>query len=253
MERRGLALDRGNQLRQVQAENLQRQDQVLDIGRLREQFAQRQRQEAARQTAERQRSLSGMEVLFHGKSRDRQETMLNQWRVAATQDIPRVENAREIWEKDPWNEEAKAWRETRNTIDWESQEVNKIVRAIEDWYGAHPWQSLALRVGVMNTPLDLGRLEQQYAQNLRFLKGSQQKLEHLEQTWEQKQSAYEQQLEWRAASIQEARENLRVIAENPEHFRKFWDREDQAVQRERQQRERERSLDRDRGHDGVGA
>jgi hypothetical protein len=250
MERRGLLSDRGSQLRQVQAENLQRQNEVLDIGRLREQLAQHQRQEGERQAAERQKALSRVEVFFHGKSRGHQETILHQWHVTATQDIPRVENARAIWEKDPWDQDAKAWREARNSIDREVQEVNKVVQAIKDWYRAHPWQSLGLRLGVMKTPVELGRLEQEYTQNVRFLKGGHQTLERLEQTWEQKRSAYEQHLEWKAASIQETRESLRVIAENPEHFRKFWDQEDRAVQQERQRRERERSLERDRGHDG---
>ncbi len=254
MDRRGLASDRGNQLRQVQAENLQRQAQVLDIARLREQLVQRQLQEAARQKeAERQKALARVEVFFHGKSREGQETILHQWRATAAQDIPRVESARAIWEKDPWDQEAKAWRETRNIIDWESQGVNKSMQAIEDWSRAHPWQSLALRVGIMKTPVELGRLERQYAQNLRLLKGTHQRLERLEQTWEQKQPAYERQLERRAASIQAARENLRVISENPEHFQKLWDQEARAVQQEQQRRERDeqqRSLDRDRDRGG---
>ena len=233
MERRGDPSDRGNQLRQVQAENLQRQAQVLDIGRLREQLAERQRQEAVRQKeAERQKAVALVEVLFYGKSREQQKTLLRQWQALATQDIPRVDNARAIWEKDNWDQDAKAWRETRRTIDWESQEVHKNVQAIEGWYRAHPLQTLALRTGLMRTPAELGRLEEQYSQNARFLQGSRQKLEQLEQAWERKQPAYEQQLERRAGLITEARENLRVIAENPEHFRKLWEQVDQAVQRE---------------------
>jgi hypothetical protein len=46
MERRGTATDRGDQLRAVKAENLQRQALLLDIGKMRAELA--QRQEAAR-------------------------------------------------------------------------------------------------------------------------------------------------------------------------------------------------------------
>jgi len=41
MERRGTATDRGDQLRAVQAENLQRQALLLDIGKMRAELAQR--------------------------------------------------------------------------------------------------------------------------------------------------------------------------------------------------------------------
>jgi hypothetical protein len=44
--------------------------------------------------------------------------------------------------------------------------------------------------------------------------------------------------------IQEARRNLQVVKQNPEHFQKVWEREDQSF---RQERQRSREHDRDRG------
>ena len=59
MERRGVVSDRGNQLRQVQAENVQRKAAVIDIGQLRSQLAQRQQEEAARRRETEQKKDPG--------------------------------------------------------------------------------------------------------------------------------------------------------------------------------------------------
>ena len=60
-------------------------------------------------------------------------------------------------------------------------------------------QSLMLRAGLKKTPSDLAWLEQQHAANLKFLEGSQRRLEEFEDTWATKKRVqYQQQLERKA-------------------------------------------------------
>jgi hypothetical protein len=99
MERRGEASDRGGQLRQVRADNTQRQAAVVDIGQLRAQLTQRQEEEATRRwEAEQKRVLEEVEAVFRGKGTLHRETMLKRWRYLATREVPEVENARAYWE-----------------------------------------------------------------------------------------------------------------------------------------------------------
>lgn len=250
MERRGVASDRGNQLRQVKTENVQRKAAVLDIGQLRDQLAKREEEQAAsRREAEQKELLNQVEAAFHGLSRMGQESILKRWRHLADKEIPQIEDARALWEQDQWDPDAKVWRETRNTIDWETKQLTKAVQAVEDWHHAHPVQSLVIRAGLKKTPTDLQWLEQRSGESARFLEGSQRRLEELEQAWSKKQTQYEQQLEREGEQIGEARKYLRMIEENPEHFQKIWQREDQAFRQELHRREqgRHRSHDRDRG------
>src|SRR5215831_9848499 len=174
------------------------------------------------------------------------EATLKHWRNLATQEVPDVENARALWERDQWDPDAKAWRETLKTIDWEMNQVARAAAAVEEWHRKHPVQSLVLRTGLKKPPADLQRLAQMHAESTRFLQGSQRRLEELEQAWPKKRLIYQQQLEQEGEEIRKAKKCLRVIEGNPEHFRKVWKREEQAFQnREREQR-RGRG-DRDRG------
>ena len=250
MERRGAASDRGNQLRQVQADNTQRQAAVLDIGQLRAQLAQRQEEEAARRReAEQKKLLEEVEAVFRGKGPLHREATLKRWRYLATREVPDVENARAYWEQDQWDPDAKAWRETRKTIEWETGQVARSAAAIEEWRRKHPVQALALRTGLKKPPADLQRLEQTHAETVRFLEGSQRRLAELEQAWPKKRLAYQQQLEREGEEIRKAKRFLGVIESNPEHFQKFWQREDQALFQKRAHKH-ERTPDRGRGHGG---
>jgi len=238
MMRRGEASDRGDQLRQVQADNAQRKAVVVDIGQLRNQLAQRQEEEAVhRREAEQRKLLEEVEAAFRGKGPLHREATLKHWRYLATQEVPDVENARALWERDQWDPDAKAWRETLKTIDWEMNQVARAAAAVEEWHRKHPVQSLVLRTGLKKPPADLQRLAQMHAESTRFLQGSQRRLEELEQAWPKKRLIYQQQLEQEGEEIRKAKKCLRVIEGNPEHFRKVWKREEQAFQnRERAQR-----------------
>jgi hypothetical protein len=122
--------------------------------------------------------------------------------------------------------DAKAWRETRKTIEWETGQVARSAAAIE--HRKHPVQARALRTGLKKSPADLQRLEQTHAESIRFLEGSQRRLAELEQAWPKKRLAYQQQLEREGEEIRKAKRLLGVIDRNPEHFQTFWGREDQA-------------------------
>ena len=50
--------------------------------------------------------------------------------------------------------DAKAWRETRKTIEWDTGQVAKAAAAIEEWRRQHPVQALALRTGLKKPPAD---------------------------------------------------------------------------------------------------
>ena len=253
MERRGEASDRGNQLRQVGEENRTRQAVVLDIGQLRDQLARRQAEEAARRReAEEKKLLADVEAEFIGKGPIGRDSVLKRWRTLAQREIPDLRNARTLWEQDRYDPEASAWRETRNSIEWETQQTRKAARAIDDWHTAHPVQSLMLRAGLKKTPTDLAWLEQQHAANLKFLEGSERRLKELEENWATKKSLqYQQQLERDGEGIRRARRALQIIDKHSDHFRQLWQREEQAFKRQLQQQERERnrrrSRDRDRG------
>jgi hypothetical protein len=247
MERRGTATDRGDQLRAVHAENRQRQAIVLEIGQLRAQLVQRQAQIILRrQQAEQKKILGQVEQAFQGKSRSGQEAVLTRWRALAGKEIPDVEKARAIWERDPVDPDAKAWRENHSTIAWETQQVDQSGQAVADWHRAHPVQSLILRTGLMKSPGTLQELERRHRNTVRFLEGSQRRLQELEQAWPQKEPVYQQQLQQEGGEIQQARRNLQVVKQNPEHFQQVWEREDQSFRQQRQ-RSRERDRDRDRG------
>ena len=194
MERRGVSSDRGNQLRQVKTDNVQRKAAILDIGQLRDQLTKRQEEQAARRReAEQKKLLDQVEAVFHGQSRMGQESILKRWRHLAGKEIPQIEDARAHWEQDQWDPDAKAWRETRNAIDWQTKQLTKAAQAVEDWHRTHPVQSLIIRAGLKKTPTDLQSLEQRSGENARFLEGSQRRLEELEQAWSKKQPQYEQQ------------------------------------------------------------
>ena len=247
MERRGDFSDRGDQLRAVKAENAQRQAVVLDIGQLQAQLAKRQEEAAVRRRqAEQKKILGQVEQAFRGQSRRGQEAILNRWRYLAGKQMPEVENARAIWEQDPVNPDAKAWRETRSTIDWETQQVAQSGQAVTDWHRAHPVQSLILRTGLLKPPDGLQQLEQRYGNTMRFLEGSQRRLQELEQAWSKKgRVVYQQQLEREGGEILEARRQLQVVEQNRAHFQQVWEREDQSFRQER-------SHERDRGRGGLG-
>ena len=124
MERRGVSSDRGNQLRQVRADNAQRKAEVVDIGQLRAQLIQRREEEAAhRLEAERKRVLEEIEAVFRGKGPVHREATLKRWRYLDTREVPEVVNARALWEQDQRDPDANAWRETRKTIEWEAGQV----------------------------------------------------------------------------------------------------------------------------------
>ena len=63
-------------------------------------------------------------------------------------------------EQDQWDPDAKTWRETRKTVEWETNQVAKAAAAVAEWHRRHPVQSLAIRAGLKKVPADLERLEQ---------------------------------------------------------------------------------------------
>lgn len=255
MERRGETSDRGNQLRQVREENRTRQVAVLDIGQLRDQLARHQAEEAARrQDAEEKKMLAEVEAEFLGKGTIGRDAILSRWRALARREIPDPRDARALWERDAYDPEAKAWRETRSCIERETQQTRKAAQAIDDWHSAHPVQSLMLRARLKKTPTDLAWLEEQHAANVKFLEGSQRRLREHEENWgTKKRVQYQQQLEREGKDIGRARRSLQVIDKHEDHFRQLWNHEEQAFRRQLQQereRTQRRSGDRDRGRGG---
>jgi hypothetical protein len=235
-------------LRQVKAENAERKAVVLDIGQWRQELT--KRQEAAvqrRQQAEQKKVVGQVEQVFQGKSRQGQQAILSEWRYLASKKIPDVAEARAIWEQDPVDADAKAWRETLSTIEWETKQVAQSTQAVANWHEAHPVQSLVLRTGLLKPPRTLQRLIEKQVADARFLAGSQGRLQELEQAWGRKRVVYQQQLEREGAEIQRARKYLQVIEHNAEHFRRVWEREDRIFRQQREQREQHRSRDRGRG------
>ena len=246
MVRRALFSDRANQLHQVQADNTQRQAAVVDIGQLRAQLTQRQEEEAARQRqAEQKKRIEEVEAIFRGQGPLNREAILKRWRYLATREVPDVANARAYWEQDQWDADAKAWRETRKTIEWETGQVARSAAAIEEWRRKHPVQALALRTGLKKPPADLQRLEQTHAETVRFLEGSQRRFAELEQAWPKKRLVYQQQLEREGEEIRKAKRCLGVIDAHPEHFQEFWKQENQAGHKRAHSQHRSRDRDRD--------
>jgi len=217
MERRNEPSDRADQFHSGRADNDERRGVVVDISELRDQLA--HREEEAREAA-RQREVDRVEELFGGQSHNKQESTLRSWVELADREIPDVERAREIWEHDRWDPDAKAWRETSRTLEWEKEKVGKTEQAIENWYRDHPVKSLLVRAGIQNKPRELESLEQEHSQAERFLQGSQQTLDKLERSWSARQPEYEQKLENEGRQIEEARENLKVIEKNPNTSKK---------------------------------
>jgi hypothetical protein len=247
MERRGVSSDRGNQLRQVQADNTQRKAAVIDIGQLRAQLNKRQEEEAARRReAEQNKLIEEVEAVFRGQGPLHREATLKRWRYLATREIPDVDNARALWEQDQRDPDAKAWRETLKTIEWETGQVARSAAAVEEWRRQHPVQALALRTGLKKPPADLKRLKQTHAESIRFLEGSQRRLADLDQAWPTKRGAYERRLKLEGEEIIKAKRYVGVIDGNKDHFQKFWRREEQ-LRMQNVKRDERRGRDRDRG------
>ena len=187
-------------------------------------------------------------MVFRSQGPLHREATLNRWRYLASREVPDVANARTFWEQDQWDPDAKAWRETRKTAEWETAQVARSAAAIEEWRPKHPVQALALRTGLKKPPADLQRLEQTHAESIRFLEGSQRRLAELEQAWPKKRLVYQQQLEREGEEIIKAKRLLGVIEKNPEHFQKSWEHEDQVFRQKLHRRERHsRGRDHSRG------
>jgi hypothetical protein len=247
MVRRALFSDRANQLRQVKADNVQRKAVVVDIDQLRAQLTRRQAEEAARQREHDEKKwIEVVEAAFRGKGLVHREATLKRWRYLVTRQVPDVANARVYWEQDQWDPDAKAWRETRKTIEWETAQVARAAAAVEEWRRKHPVVALALRTGLKKPPADLQRLEQTHAESIRFLDGSQRRLAELERTWSTNRPAYERKLELEGKEITLAKRYMGVIDTHSEHFRKIWQNEDQD-RRQAKLREKRRGRDRRRG------
>lgn len=268
MERRGEPSDRADEFHRGKEDNDERRGVVIDIGDLRDQLA--QREEEAREAA-RQREQDRVEGLFQGKSYDKQESILRSWVELSDQEIPDLGRAREFWEQDPGDRDAKAWRETSHTLEWETELLAKTANAVKDWHDHHPIRSFLLDRGLQDKPPALESLEQEHSQMKLFVASSQEHLDKLEHSWSVRQPEYEQKLEKEGRQIEEARENLKVIEANPEHFKEVFERENNRFQeriqqifsRATQQREppsraektperepeKKPERDRDRGHD----
>jgi hypothetical protein len=103
---------RGNQLWEVKAENTQRQavgPRHPDNCATSSPNASH-RKPTERRAADEKKLIGQVEATFHGTDPRTQQTIMDRWRVAAARDIPQVENARDLWEKDQWDPDAKAWR-----------------------------------------------------------------------------------------------------------------------------------------------
>jgi hypothetical protein len=249
MERRGATSDRGNQLRDVQAKNRTRQAVVFDIAQLRDQLARRQAEEAARrQEAEQKKLLSEIETEFVGKSPMMRVSILRRWEYVAGREIPDPRNARALWERDQNDPDARAWRATREAIQSYTEDAARAAGAIKRWYEAHPIQALLLSAKLKKKPAVLHQLERRHADTLKFLDGSQQRLQEHEETWAtRKRLQYQQQLEREGEEMRKARKYLGVVEVNRQHFEKVWDREEQAFKKAARERGRSRDRDRDRG------
>ncbi len=266
MERRGEPSDRADEFHRGKEDNDERRGVVIDISDLRDQLA--QREEEARE-ATRQREQDCVEGLFQGNSYDKQESILRSWVELSDREIPDLGRAREIWEQDPGNRDAKAWRETSHTLEWETELLAKTANAEKNWHDHHPIRSFLIDKGLQDKPPTLESLEQEHSQMKHFVASSQEHLDKLEHSWSPRQPEYEQKLEKEGRQIEEVRENLKVIEGNPEYFKEVFTREHNqfqeriqakmsraAAQREppsrsekTPEREKEPERDRDRGHD----
>ena len=204
MERRARFSDRGNQLRQVQADNSQRKlpSSISASSGPNSSSARRNSLCAGASRAEggsrRSRACSAARDRSTGSD---PQTLA----VSGYPGSPDVANARADREQDQWDRRAKAWRETRKTIEWETGQVARSAAAIEEWRRKHPVQALAIRTGLKKPPADLQRLEQTHAEAIRFLEGSQRRFAELEQAWPKKRLVYQQQLEREGEEIRKAK------------------------------------------------
>ena len=233
MVRRGEPSDRADQFHKGKADNGERRAAVVDISEFRDQLAHREE-------AGRQKELDRVADAFKGKPHSRQQDVLRQWRYLADREVPDIRNAREIWENEPYNQDAKLWRETSRTAKWEAEKVGKTEEAIQDWHKHHPVKSFMVRSGLQNKPAELESLEESLSQVKHFLAKSLDSLEKMERNWTAKLPEYEQKLVKEGERIEEARVNLGVIERNPEHFKEVFDREHNKFQ-EIMQRVNERS------------
>lgn len=85
----------------------------------------------------------------------------------------------------------------------------------------------------------------------KFLEGSKKTLAEINQRWDAKRDSYRQQLERENDSTLDARERIQLLAEQKEHFERFREREDKAVEWKRET-ERQRRKERERGKGGRG-
>ncbi len=253
MERRGIKTDRGQQLRQVQADNYERRAVVVNIDEWRnqqerarqQQIEAQRRQEAERQRqAEQQAKIQAMLEALRGKSRYGQEAVISNWRNWANAPVPNVKESRQLWEKDPYDVDARAWREARQTVSQCAATVVHYDREIARWHEQHRVQSRLWRYGARTTPRELELLSDNRNRSAQRLRESQKALEVRNQVWEQKRPEYEEQLCQQGESVRQAQEYLQILEQNKEHFDRFRVREAQKVE---QQREKERQ--RVRGHD----
>ena len=143
--------------------------------------------------------------MFRGQDLSTGRPHLKRWRYLATRDVPDIDNARALWEHDEWDPDAKAWRETVKTIEWETNQAAKGAQAIDGWHRSHSLQSVAIRMGLKKPPADLERLEQTYGENCAFLEGSQQRLQEIEQGGPQKRLVYQRKLEREGEEILKAK------------------------------------------------
>ncbi len=264
MERRGIPTDRGRQLRQIQADNEQRRATVIEITTLRQQqrdqqAAQQQqererqrrqqeeqrRQEAERQQqAERQKQIQAVEEQLRGKSRHLQEVVIGNWRNSANAGIPKVAEARRLWEQDPYNPDARAWRTARDTVGQHAATVAQYDREIADWHKRHSLQSRLLSYGVRSMPRELQQLTEERRRSAQHLQESQNTFQHWNRAWDERQAEYEAHLRWRGDSVRQAQEYLKTLEQNKEHFDRFRAREAQAAERQREiERQRQRTRD----------
>jgi len=180
--------------------------------------------------------LPRVEGLFQGKSYDKQESILRSWVELSDREIPDLGRAREIWEQDPGDRDAKAWRETSHTLEWETELLAKTANAEKDWHDHHPIRSFLIDKRLQDKPPALESLEQEHSQMKHFVASSQEHLDKLEHSWSARQPEYEQKLENEGRQIEEARENLKVIEANPEYFKEVFTREHNQFQERIQQK-----------------
>ena len=248
MERRGVSSDRGNQLRQVQADNTQREGcrhrHRPAPGTAQQTPGGRGRPAAGGRAEQADRGSRG------GLPRPGTAPPGSHAQTLALPGHPgnsgRRQRARSLGARPAGSRCQGAWRETLKTIEWETGQVARSAAAVEEWRRQHPVQALALRTGLKKPPADLKRLKQTHAESIRFLEGSQRRLADLDQAWPTKRGAYERRLKLEGEEIIKAKRYVGVIDGNKDHFQKFWRREEQ-LRMQNVKRDERRGRDRDRG------